>query len=95
MPRLTRKITGYKHKANSDQDRFDRILTVKPTSSVDKFVRVRVVWKLPNFKVANSPIEVHQFSDNKLLLSKRDSKYFISVMKNPPEPSEGLLSLFD
>jgi hypothetical protein len=34
-------------------------------------------------------------NETKLVLSERDSKYFISVMENPPEPSEGLISLFD
>ncbi|MBW4505814.1 MAG: type II toxin-antitoxin system Phd/YefM family antitoxin [Scytonematopsis contorta HA4267-MV1] len=34
-------------------------------------------------------------NETKLVLSERDSKHLISVMENPPEPSEGLISLFD
>ncbi len=33
--------------------------------------------------------------EHKLVLSERDSELFISVMQNPPEPSEGLRSLFN
>jgi uncharacterized protein (DUF1778 family) len=30
-----------------------------------------------------------------LILSARDSELFVAAIKNPPEPSEGLLSVFE
>ncbi len=34
------------------------------------------------------------YNNEPLILSERDSLYFLSVMLEPPAPSEGLLSLF-
>lgn len=35
------------------------------------------------------------YDDESLVLSERDSRFFISVMENPPAPSEALLSIFE
>ncbi len=38
---------------------------------------------------------VDSYANEPLVLSERDSEFFLSVMENPPEPSEGLLSVFE
>lgn len=47
-------------------------------------------------KASNSKRNVPaSYEDESLVLSERDSRFFISVMENPPEPSESLLSIFN
>lgn len=47
--------------------------------------------KTLNYK-RNVPVT---YEDEFLLLSDRDSRFFISVMENLPAPSEALLSIFE
>lgn len=47
-------------------------------------------------KTLNSKMNVPvTYEDATLALSERDSRFFISVMENPPAPSEALLSIFE
>jgi hypothetical protein len=47
-------------------------------------------------KLANGKAEVLKaYKDETLVLSERDSRFFISVMENPPAPSAALLSIFE
>jgi len=47
-------------------------------------------------KTVNSKTSVPvSYKDESLVLSERDSRFFISVMENPPAPSEALLSIFE
>lgn len=47
-------------------------------------------------KLSNGKAEVLKaYKDEPLVLSERDSRFFISVMENPPAPSEALLSIFE
>jgi hypothetical protein len=47
-------------------------------------------------KLSNSKAEVlRACKDEPLVLSERDSRFFISVMENPPAPSAALLSIFE
>ena len=47
-------------------------------------------------KTINSKTSVPvSYKDESLVLSERDSRFFISVMENPPAPSEALLSIFE
>jgi hypothetical protein len=39
------------------------------------------------------PVSYEEYES--LVLSERDSRFFISVMENPPAPSEALLSIFE
>ncbi|MBD2541404.1 hypothetical protein [Coleofasciculus sp. FACHB-SPT36] len=48
------------------------------------------------FETSTSNREVASSYNNEVLvLSERDSEFFLAVMENPPEPSEGLLSVFE
>lgn len=93
MPKLLRMPKQrYKHKVISERDRLQGIIAVRRASSVKDFVLVRIF----DLKLSNPRLDANGLSDKlKLQLSERDSEFFISVMENPPEPSEGLLSLFD
>lgn len=47
-------------------------------------------------KFSNGEAEVlRAYKDEPLVLSERDSRFFISVMENPPTPSAALLSIFE
>lgn len=59
--------------------------------SVDNFEKLlQRLEELENLVIEKSGNEIQE-----LVLSKRDCELFISAMQNPPEPSEGLRSLFD
>ncbi|NEP02161.1 MAG: hypothetical protein F6K58_26600 [Symploca sp. SIO2E9] len=38
---------------------------------------------------------VDSYNNDELILSERDSRFLLSVMENPPEPSSGLLAVFE
>lgn len=58
--------------------------------SVENFEKLlQRLDELEDLVLAKSRNEIQE-----LVLSKRDSELFVSVMQNPPEPSEGLRSLF-
>ena len=47
-------------------------------------------------KLSNGKAEVLEaYKDEPIVLSERDSKFFISVMENTPAPSAALLSIFE
>ncbi len=98
MPRILRKTTlNYQHEAKLDRNKLQWAICMRKSSRLKSFVAVRVRGLfLQRFQNSNSQLKSSQVTDkNKLVLSENDSKLFISVMQNPPEPSEGLLSLFD
>ncbi|RUT10180.1 hypothetical protein DSM106972_006750 [Dulcicalothrix desertica PCC 7102] len=65
--------------------------------SVENFEKLlQRLEELEDLVIEQSENDINNYRDeNKLVLSERDSKLFISVMQNPPEPSEGLRSLFN
>lgn len=65
--------------------------------SVENFEKLlQHLEELEDLVMEKSESEINNYrEDNKLVLSERDSELFISVMQNPPEPSEGLRSLFN
>jgi Protein of unknown function (DUF1778) len=65
--------------------------------SVENFEKLlQHLEKLEDLVIEKSEDEINNHRDkNKLVLSERDSELFISVMQNPPKPSEGLRSLFN
>lgn len=65
--------------------------------SVENFEKLlQHLEELEDLVIEKSQDEINNYRDeNTLVLSERDSELFISVMQNPPEPSEGLRSLFN
>ncbi len=42
-----------------------------------------------------SKVAINCYPNEPLVLSERDSEFFTSVLENPPEPSQALLSVFE
>ncbi|MDJ0733274.1 MAG: hypothetical protein QNJ47_04165 [Nostocaceae cyanobacterium] len=97
MSKILRKTSlNQQHEANLGKNKL-RWVTYRFKSRVNNFVVLRAYGSfMKAFQAKNSRLEQSQLSNNnKLVLSEDDSKLFISVMENPPQPCESLISLFD
>ena len=54
----------------------------------------KIALDLHKLSINNTEVEIKVWVDN-LTLSERDSRFLLSILENPPEPSSGLLSVFD
>jgi prevent-host-death family protein len=71
--------------------------TDEPVILTQESQPTHVILSVDNFEKLLQRLEELEKSGNEiqeLVLSKRDCELFISAMQNPPEPSEGLRSLF-